>query len=227
MALESQGVLIRRASTSLATAASSVLTLATSATVTGGSSRIELLSSNTAVVDFVTNGFTTGMRVKTNSTLSTQVLTISSAAASHIAFYETATADSATTLSATGFTMENIGEVVSFSGPSGAAAVIDITHLRSTAKEKLIGIRDEGNVSLDVLFGTSSTDLHLTLKDDRAARGERRFDIVLTDSGTSINSFYFFDAYVTNFSISGAVDDAIKGSLTLEVTSVVHFTTKI
>jgi hypothetical protein len=32
-----------------------------------------------------------------------------------------------------------VEQVVSFNGPSGSAGVIDVTHLGSTAKEKLIG----------------------------------------------------------------------------------------
>ena len=43
-----------------------------------------------------------------------------------------------------------IGQVTGFSGPSMTAAVIDVTALNSTAKEKLIGIYDGGQVTLNV-----------------------------------------------------------------------------
>lgn len=223
MALESQGVLIRRASTSLATAVSSVLTISSGATS-------KLLSSDTAEIDFVTNGFGTGMRIKTNSTLSTGILTVKTVASSVMEVYETATADTTTSLSFTGSSMNNIGEIVSFSGPTGAAAVIDITNLGSTAKEKLIGIRDEGNITLEVNLNNTATALHRTLKDDRAARAERTFDIKLTDHGTSATAqptAMFFDSYVSGFALAGAVDDVIKASITLEISTEVHWISKV
>lgn len=220
MALEAQGIVIRRASSNLATAASSVLSIAS----TG------ILSSDTAEIDFVTNGFGTGMRIISNSTLTTSVLTAAAVAASVITIYETATADATTALSFTGSSMNPIGEIVSFSGPSGAAAVIDITHLGSTAKEKLIGIRDEGNLTLEVNWNNTATALHRTLKDDRAAREKRTFDIKLTDDvegSTTQPTAMFFDAYVSGVSLTGAVDDVIKGSITLEISTEVRWISKV
>jgi len=220
MALEAQGIVIRRASSNLATAASSVLSIAS----TG------ILSSDTAEIDFVTNGFGTGMRIISNSTLTTSVLTAAAVAASVITIYETATADATTALSFTGSSMNPIGEIVSFSGPSGAAAVIDITHLGSTAKEKLIGIRDEGNLTLEVNWNNTATALHRTLKDDRAAREKRTFDIKLTDDvegSTTQPTAMFFDAYVSGVSLTGAVDDVIKGSITLEISTEVRWIDKV
>jgi len=232
MALESQGVLIRRASTSLATAASSVLSISSvsSVTVPGSSGKLYLLSNNTAVKDFGTLGFATGMRIKTNSTLSTGILTASSVVSSRITVYETATADTTTSLSFTGSSMNNIGEIVSFSGPTGVAAVIDITNLGSTAKQKLIGIRDEGNLTLEVNLETTAAALHMALKDDRAARAKRTFDIKLTDVGTSSTAqptAMFFDGYVSGFSLTGAVDDVIKASIGLEISTEMHWITKV
>ena len=40
---------------------------------------------------------------------------------------------------------ETIPNVVSFQGPGGQAQVIDVTNLSSTAKEKRMGLRDEGS----------------------------------------------------------------------------------
>jgi hypothetical protein len=50
-----------------------------------------------------------------------------------------------------------IGSVVGFNGPSGSAPIIDATHLASTAKEKVMGIRDEGQVVLDIFYNPSDT----------------------------------------------------------------------
>src|SRR5690242_5008086 len=52
--------------------------------------------------------------------------------------------------SATPQTMTAIGEVVSAGGFDGVADEIDTTHLRSTAKEYLIGLQDFGNVQLEM-----------------------------------------------------------------------------
>ena len=45
-------------------------------------------------------------------------------------------------------TFETIPNVVSFQGPGGQASVIDVTNLASTSKEKRVGLRDEGQLSL-------------------------------------------------------------------------------
>jgi hypothetical protein len=122
--------------------------------------------------------------------------------------------------------MENIGQVMGFNGPTGSANVIDVTHLASTAKEKLIGLRDEGQLTLDTIYDTNATALHAALRDDRASRTKRIYDIKLTDAGTEANAQptgLYFDAYVTNNSITGTVDDAVKGSVTLEIASAVRF----
>ncbi|MDY6844227.1 MAG: hypothetical protein SVW57_09090, partial [Thermodesulfobacteriota bacterium] len=179
MALESQGVEIRRATTSLATAASSVISVSSGATA-------KILSSDTAVIDFVTNSFTSGMRITLSSTNdnNTAVYTAKSVASSVIELYESATADASTDLSITGSTMEKIGDITSFNGPTGSAAVIDVTNLGSTAKEKMMGIPDEGQFSFEVNLNTTATALHRTLKDDRAERAERTFDVRLTDQST-------------------------------------------
>ena len=49
-------------------------------------------------------------------------------------------------------TFETIPNVVSFQGPGGQAAVIDVTNLASTAKEKRVGLRDECQLSLTLHY---------------------------------------------------------------------------
>ena len=48
-----------------------------------------------------------------------------------------------------------VAEVRSFTGPGGSAAVIDTTNLSSTAKEKAMGLADEGELSLDMFWSGS------------------------------------------------------------------------
>ena len=132
-----------------------------------------------------------------------------------------------TTTAASTSTSHAVAEVVGFNGPSGGANVIDVSHLGSTAKEKLIGLRDEGQVTLDVNFrpGTTAQDY---LRACRAQRLMRKGVIQLNDNTTEVaRTKIIFDAYVGGFSISGAVDQVVKGSVTLEITGACTYATVI
>lgn len=219
MAIQAQGCIVRRQSTAAgSTAQTAVATLAFS-TVVNGVTRSDVGS-------FVTDGFSSAMRVENTSTSNTtRVHTVASVAATVMVFYEpVVTQSTGISITLTGHSMSAIGQVTGFNGPSGSASVIDITHLGSTAKEKIIGLRDEGQVSLDIIYDTGATALHTALKDDRASRTKRIFDIKLTDNGavSSQPSAFYFNAYVTGLSLTGAVDDAVKGSVTLEISSSVR-----
>jgi len=226
MAIESQGIVINR----IGTAATDVATYdATGLNVTATG----IQDANPAG-DFVAGGFAVGMRAYMDwSTLSTAVqnrghiFTIKSVAATVMGFYEpAATAEDTTALAITGVNYYPIGQVTGFNGPTGAANVIDITHLGSTAKEKLIGLRDEGQVTIDVNLDTTATSYQMALKDDRAARTLRQYEIVLTDRGTAlahIPSALNYDAYVSGFAITGSVDNIVKASITMEITSAVKW----
>lgn len=108
----------------------------------------------------------------------------------------------------------SVGNVVGFNGPSGSANVIDCSHLGSTAREKRMGLPDEGSLSMDVLF--SATDGgQKKLRECRAARTQGHFAIKLTDASSN---HVHGDCYVTGFAITGAVDEILKGSITLEIT---------
>ena len=115
-----------------------------------------------------------------------------------------------------------IGGVTGFNGPSGSAGVIDITTLQSTAKEKQMGLPDEGQLSFDIVYLTTDAG-QIALKTDRAARTKRKAAIKFTDASSNI---VHADAYCTGFSITGAVDDVIKGSVTLELTGPLTWTTQ-
>ena len=209
MALESQGVVIKMADGTIATASDTGL-------------EFNATGINTANTDLSVD-FSAGMRIKSNSTLCTSIFTASTVDSSAISIFETATIDTSSAFNhLNGYTMNAIGQVISFSGPSGVAAIIDVTNLASTAKEKLIGIRDEGQLTFEINYSATVTDLHSELRDERTARSKRFYEIELTD-GTTAGSFLFFEAYVTGFSLSAAVDDAIKGSVTLEIASEVHW----
>ena len=111
-------------------------------------------------------------------------------------------------------TFTAIGEVVSIGGlGSGSSTEIDVTNLSSTAKEFLLGLKDEGSVSLSLNLDTTDT-MQTGLRGDWDAGTLRNFELDLTDSGPTTISF---SAYVQTFPISMAVDDKISLEVTLRV----------
>lgn len=114
-------------------------------------------------------------------------------------------------------TYTTIPEVKSFSGPGGSATVIDVTDLSSTAKEKRMGLADEGQLQLTINYIPDNA-VHLALRADRASRAKVPFRISFTDSG---DTTWSFDAFVTGFSVSGAVDGVVEAQVTLEITGAI------
>lgn len=112
-----------------------------------------------------------------------------------------------------------IPDVNSISGPSGSAAIIDTTALDSTAKEKIMGLPDEGQVQLTMFWnGETNNPYQVALRTARAAQTLKTFQIRLTDSPQTI---YQFNAYVTNWELSSGVDAAVEVNVTLEITNAV------
>lgn len=108
---------------------------------------------------------------------------------------------------------EIIPNVVSFQGPGGQAAVIDVTNLASTSKEKRVGLRDEGQLTMTMHYNPDDL-VHQGLRSDRAARTRRQFKLTFTDSNPAIWTFY---GYITHFSVQGGVDAVVQASVTIEI----------
>jgi predicted secreted protein len=108
-----------------------------------------------------------------------------------------------------------ISEIKTFSGPTGSAAVIDVTDLSSTAKEKRMGLADEGQLSFTINYIPDNTQ-HTLLRTRRASREETDFKMVFTDDSPSTT--WSFSAFVTGFAVSGAVDNVVEANVTLEIT---------
>lgn len=112
-----------------------------------------------------------------------------------------------------------IPDVVSITGPDGSATEIDVTALDSTAKEFLMGLPDEGTVQLEMIWGGETSNTYqVALRTARASQTLKYFRILLTDSPRST---YQFSAYVTGWSLSAGVDDAVKANATLRITGAV------
>ncbi|MGE0294966.1 MAG: phage tail tube protein [Hyphomonadaceae bacterium] len=106
-----------------------------------------------------------------------------------------------------------IPEVRSISGPDGSANEIDVTDLSSSAKEFRMGLQDEGNITLDMMFIPGNT-VHAGLRSDRANRTLRNFRLTFTDSPATVWSFA---AYVQGLSVSNEVDSTTNASVTLRI----------
>lgn len=115
-------------------------------------------------------------------------------------------------------TFTEVSEVNDFSGPGGSATIIDVTHLQSTAKEKLIGLKDEGQLTLTLnrIFSDTGQAAVETARDTRLLKNWR-----LTYSDETIQTF---SGYVISFVPSGSVDDKVSGALTIEISGEVTTT---
>ena len=107
----------------------------------------------------------------------------------------------------------SIGNVTGFNGPGGAASVIDTTNLASTAHEKLMGLPDEGQLTMDINYDPDNAS-HIALRAARRARTRVEFRITYTDTTPTTDTFF---GYVLGFAVQGAVDQQIKASITIEI----------
>lgn len=107
-----------------------------------------------------------------------------------------------------------IPEAKNFSGPGGSASIIDVSDLSSTAKEKRMGLADEGQLQFTLNYIPKNA-VHASLRTARANRALTPFKMVFTDASPSTT--WTFDGYVTAFPVSGAVDGSLEGNVTIEI----------
>jgi hypothetical protein len=117
-----------------------------------------------------------------------------------------------------GTVFTTIPEIKTFTGPGGSAAVIDVTDLQSAAKEKRMGLADEGQLQFTINY-IPDNQVHMDLREDRATRVERDFRITFTDSSPATT--WTFSGFVMGFSVSGAVDGVVEAQVTIEITGAI------
>lgn len=108
---------------------------------------------------------------------------------------------------------QTVANVTDFSGPGGQASVIDVSNLASTRREKLMGLPDEGQFTLSLNWDPDDT-VHQLLRTLRNNRTRAEFKITLTDGTPATGTFF---GYVLGVTLSGAVDQAVKAAVTIEV----------
>lgn len=107
-----------------------------------------------------------------------------------------------------------VGEVTSIGGPSGQANIIDVTHSLSAAVEKLMGLPDEGQVTLglNLVLGDGGQD---ELLNRRQAQSEDSYDIEFPDAASTVWSF---QGFCTGFSVDGSANEKWGATANVEVT---------
>lgn len=119
-----------------------------------------------------------------------------------------------------GTTYVQVKGVTNFSGlGGGSAAVIDTTDFDSDAKEKAMGLADEGQVSMGLIYMPADAG-QIAMRAARGTRAATKFRITLSN-GTKFD----FTAFVLTFERNGEQDDVVKVSTNLEVTGAVAETT--
>lgn len=112
-------------------------------------------------------------------------------------------------------TFNAIGELVSVSGLGGGSPTeIDTTSLASTGKEFILGLKDEGEITITLNLDTADTQ-QTFLRTSRDSATVRNFRFDLADTA---NTQISFAALVKTFQIGAAVDDKITLEIALRVT---------
>jgi hypothetical protein len=112
---------------------------------------------------------------------------------------------------------ETIPNTKDVSFRTGSASVIDVTDLASSAKEKRMGLQDEGQMTFTLQF-VPGNSLHAELISAKGDRQSRAFKVLLTDSPTTT---YWFRGFVLSVPISASVDNVIESAVVVEITGLV------
>jgi len=111
-----------------------------------------------------------------------------------------------------------VADVLSISAPSVSVATIDTTNLGAVHRTFIAGTIDSGEVSLEIMYDPmSDTDIEDSW-DNTATTAPVYKECIVTFSDSAT---YTFDAIITAFSTSVAIDDKVTASLTLKITGAV------
>lgn len=167
--------------------------------------------------DWTAGDWYVGQRIRTTNAANEGPFTIAAITSTVITVEETVVDDSNTATEIVYGDLD-IGEVVSVGGiGSGESADIDVTHLRSAAKEFRVGLQDEGSVTLGLNF--VPTDLgQQRLHAARAAQTLKSYRLTY---GPTLTYFDTFSAYAKSAGRAGGVDGKYELSVTLRITGAV------
>ena len=106
-----------------------------------------------------------------------------------------------------------IGEVVSFDGPTANKPEIETTHLQSTAKEYIPGLRDDGTITFAMNFTDPEDAGQALLRANFEATNPTDLNFEIT-IGARV---YSFSGFVQEYPISAATDSKVDQNATLRV----------
>ena len=115
-----------------------------------------------------------------------------------------------------------VSEVISFSGPSPNSNIIDITNLQSTAKQKMIGLYDGGQITLNCNFDVDDPGQRL-LRECLKARTKGNLHVQLSQTSTA--KYIEMMGYCSGFTVSGAVDNVLRSDYTIVVHKGITYST--
>ncbi len=114
-------------------------------------------------------------------------------------------------------TYTEVGEITNFSLFDGSASEIDVTHLKSTAKEFLMGLQDFGAGSIDCNHLPTDAG-QVLMRAAKASRVIQDFKVTFSDLTTAT-----FQGFVTSNPLSGGVDAKVDGSFNVRISGDVTF----
>ena len=119
-----------------------------------------------------------------------------------------------------------IGEVVEFGGPETERPQVDATHLRSTSREYIGGLKDNGEFTLTVNYLPLDPG-QLELRRCQSLEGTQTFVVTLpNDPNTSAaRETWTFQATVNGSSPSGSVDEVLRREWTMAVSGDIAYAT--
>src|SRR5262245_45788282 len=108
----------------------------------------------------------------------------------------------------------DVAEISGFTGPDGEANEIDVTNLRSTAKEYLMGLGNEGNISFTGFLNNQDAG-QIAMRGDRDNQTSATYSLVLTDTPPTTLTF---TAFCKKFGLAAAPDGALALDVGLRIT---------
>jgi len=106
-----------------------------------------------------------------------------------------------------------IPQVTNLNGPDGSSTEINTTSLSSTAHEFILGLKDEGSVSADMIWDERDTQ-HSALRTLFSNGTSQTFRI--TDSGSPLVTYTFL-AYVQQLSVTMGVDEVNRATVNFRI----------
>lgn len=109
----------------------------------------------------------------------------------------------------------DVANITGHNGPNSENPEVDVTALSSTAKEFLPGLKDNGDLSVDLNFDPGNTT-HQQISADQEASPPTVSNWRISFPTDPVIT-WTFPAFVKSFSVNSGVDAPLKGSLTLRI----------